>query len=105
MLLNHLPRESAYVQAVGGPLVRWGELEHLLAGIIDIVQVGNFYTQVLASNRHLKAEPKPPKPLPRPGVTTPGETPKRARRPYTQAEMKAVLDNWNEQPEVSDDGS
>lgn len=91
VLLRHLPRESAYVQAVGGDTVRWGDSEHLLAGILDVVQIGNFYTQVLASDRRLKGDPKPPKPLERPG-----DRKKRAKASRTVAQIAGTLEAWRE---------
>ena len=105
VLLTHLPRESSYVQAVGGERARWGDVEHLLAGVIDVVQIGNFYTQVLASNRQFKDAPKPPKPFMRPG-DKPARTGKRVGdRSYTQAQMRAILDRWRKgtstEPEVN----
>ena len=104
VLLRHLPRESSFVQAVGGDAARWSDSEHLLAGVIDVLQVGNYLT----TRAHFKGNPPKPKPIRRPGESTTSGPPKRAKRPYTQAEMKAVLDNWNEPPvttetlEVSD---
>lgn len=105
VLLNHLPRDSAYVQAVGGSLVRWGEIEHLLATVIDVVQVGNFYTAVVASNRQIKDPPKPPKPFLRPG-DKPARSGKRlGDRSYTKAQMRMILDRWRAgtktEPEVN----
>jgi hypothetical protein len=90
VLLRYLPRESSFVQAVAGETARWGNTEHLLAGLIDVVQVGNYLTEVLASNRQIRGEPKPPKPIRRPG-----DNPDIARRParsYTRAEMREILD-------------
>ena len=103
VLLNHLPRESAYVQAVVGDTARWGDTEHLLAGLIDVVQVGNYYTQVLASNRQFKEAPKPPPVFPRPG-----DKPDRGKRPgrtYTREQMREILDRRRQgiDKEVSDD--
>lgn len=95
--MRHLPRESNYVQAVGAETARWSDTEHLLAGIIDAVQVGNFYTQVIASNRQFREAPKAPKPFPRPG-----DKPERGNRvgdrKYTQAQMRKILDRWRTSP-------
>lgn len=70
MLLRHLPRDSAYVRAWAGDQAAWGDTEHLLAGVIDAVQIGNFYTEVMASGRRMKSTPKPPTALLRPGDDT-----------------------------------
>jgi hypothetical protein len=108
VLLTHLPRESNYVQAVGGERARWSDTEHLLAGIIDAVQIGNFYTQVIASNRQFKDAPKPPQSFPRPG-DKPVENGTRIGRGkgLPRAEMRILLDRWRagKPEEVSDDGS
>lgn len=60
MLLKHLPRESATVQAVHGPVVRWGPTEYLLARAVDLLAAGNW------QRAGSKKNPRP-KPIPRPG--------------------------------------
>lgn len=105
MLLRYLPREASYVQAVAGPAARWGDTEHLLAGVIDVVNVGNYYTEIMASNRRLTGTPKPPKPIRRPDDAASVEATRSKKRAYTQEQMREVLDNWNEKPEEVNDGS
>lgn len=90
MLLTHLPRESAYVQAVVGDEVRWGATEHLLASLIDAIQVGNYMT----GRAHFKGNPSPPKQIRRPGDRPTDRL--GGRRVYTRDEMRDLLDHWGE---------
>lgn len=66
-LVTHLPRESATVREQVGEQARWGEAEHLLAVVIDVLQ-GQAWQFATA---HSKKKPKKPKPYPRPGVVDP----------------------------------
>lgn len=76
ILLAHLPRDSAYVQKVSGPVALWGQQEHLLAVVADAVaQLNHNYVQA-----HSKRKLPPLKPLPRPGVTAEGDDGKDTRR-------------------------
>lgn len=100
VLLNHLPRESAYVQAVGGDRLKWGDTEHLLAGVIDQQQVTNY----LLTRANFKSNRAAPKPIRRPGDTlerdrSNGST--LGNRKYTETEMRRILDSWSDPPEVS----
>lgn len=81
--VEHLPEDSATVAALrGGHEHRaWTSTAHLLASVVDAVQV-NTWTTVAA---HAKRRPKPPTPLPRP--TTP--TRRRVARVVTVAEIAA----------------
>lgn len=89
MLLSHLPRESAYIQAVSGERGRWGDTEHLLAGIIDLLRSGNYLTQ----RAHFKGDPPPPRPFRRPGdPPEPGQ--RLGDRSFTRAQMRKILDEW-----------
>jgi len=67
-LVTHLPRESATVRAQVGEQARWGESEHLLAVVIDLLQ-GQLWQFAAAHSK--KKKPKKPKPYPRPGVADP----------------------------------
>ena len=80
--VEHLPEDSATVAALrGGHEHRaWTSAAHLLASVVDAVQV-NTWTTVAA---HAKRRPKPPTPLPRP--TSPS---RRAARVVTVAEIAA----------------
>lgn len=66
-LLRGLPRESLTVRAVAGESARWGEVEHLLAVVIDLLQGQMWQTSSVYSKR----KPKRPRPYPRPGVVDP----------------------------------
>lgn len=95
MLLRHLPRESAYIQAIGGPRVRWGEVEHLIAHVIDLLALNNYLTL----RAHFKGEPKHPTPFRRPGdpvATRPaGDQPQRfGNRSFNRADMAEILARW-----------
>jgi hypothetical protein len=80
--VEHLPEDSATVAALrGGPEHRaWTSSAHLLASVVDAVQV-NTWTAVAA---HAKRRPKPPAPLPRPTTSA-----RRAARVVTVAEIAA----------------
>lgn len=67
VLLRGLPRESLTVRAVGGEGARWGEVEHLLAVVIDLLQ--SQVWQFASANSRRKV--KRPRPYPRPGVVDP----------------------------------
>lgn len=88
VLLAHLPRESAYVQAVAGPVALWGQTEHLLATIVDtIVQLNHNYVQA-----HSKKTLKPLKLMRRPGVTPAEDDDKRQ---FKSAPMSIVeFERW-----------
>lgn len=68
--------------------MRWGDTEHLLAIIADSLAAGNWMTR----RRHFKGKPKPPKPLPRPGVKDPHS--KTFGKPVAMKKMRKILDNW-----------
>lgn len=84
------------MQAVGGDTVRWGHVEHLLAGLIDAQQVGNYLT----AKAHFKGGPKTPKPLPRPGDKPSGQLKVKPRRTYTVEEYEKVRDAWAQSSDV-----
>lgn len=89
VLLDHLPRESATVRAVVGERARWGESEHLLADVVDLMhaQLWQF------ASAHSKKRPKRPKPIRRPGVEQPGVT-RIGKARMTQAEADNYLDRF-----------
>lgn len=63
VLLAHLPREAAYVQAVLGESASWGQTEHLLATVADVlVRLNHNFVQSRSTTRI-----PDPKPFPRPG--------------------------------------
>lgn len=86
VLIRQLPREAATVQAVAGADARWGDVEHLLAGIFDVLNVHNW--QYAAAHAPKGKKPKRPKPLPRPGTKS---APSRRTR-LTPAQIRARLE-------------
>lgn len=58
-LVAALPRDAATTRALHGPSVAWGDSEHLLALIVDLLAGANW-------QRSGGKSPKP-KPIPRPG--------------------------------------
>jgi hypothetical protein len=85
-LVEHLPEDSATVAALrGGPDHAgehrpWTSTLHLLATVVDAVQLNTWATVAT----HAKHRPKPPTPLPRP------TTPRRAGRVVTVADIAAA---------------
>ena len=67
VLVQHLPRESALVRALHGDAAEWGLAEHLLAGAVDEIAVGNWLFVSANSDEHADP-PERPRPVPRPGV-------------------------------------
>jgi len=65
-LVKNLPRESRTVQKIVGERVSWGESEHLLASLIDAVQLNSW----IAANVYTPASKRSPVPerFPRPGT-------------------------------------
>lgn len=68
VLIEQLPPGSATVRHIEGEKARWGETEHLLAVIVDVLQAQAWQF----ASAHSKRKPKRPKPYPRPGVLDPG---------------------------------
>jgi hypothetical protein len=67
VLIRHLPRESALVRTLHGEAAEWGLTEHLLAGAVDELAVGNWLF-VAANSAEGADPPDRPRPVPRPGV-------------------------------------
>ncbi|WP_309235824.1 hypothetical protein [Amycolatopsis sp. SID8362] len=67
VLIRHLPRESALVRALHGEAAEWGLTEHLLAGAVDELAVGNWLF-VAANSAEGADQPDRPRPVPRPGL-------------------------------------
>lgn len=59
-------RESAYVRSVAGEAAAWGPVEHLLASLVDVMQLANWQR---AGDRNARR----PEALQRPGVKAPGQ--------------------------------
>lgn len=90
-LVAQLPRESAYVRAVAGEPARWGDVEHLLAGIHDVLAVVNRNIAQGSSRTPLPV----PKKLPRPGVADAGEGRRFGGRAVPAGRMRQMLDRLN----------
>lgn len=73
VLIRHLPRESALVRAVHGPVADWGPVEHLLAAAVDELAAANWLF-VSANLPEHADQPQRPEPVARPGQE-PAETP------------------------------
>jgi hypothetical protein len=82
VLLRHLPREAATVQAQHGDKVAWGTTEYLLAAAVDALNVANW-------QRQRKKGAKRPKP-----ITRPGDGPKKYGTKHSIPEMRRILDEW-----------
>lgn len=95
VLLHHLPRESAYVQAVAGARAMWGHSEYLLARLIDEVRTGNHMFERV----NFKGRPAPPRPLPRPG-DPPSQLVIQGRR-YSREQIRARHRRWGTNPEAT----
>lgn len=67
MLVQHLPRDSAFVRSLHGEDAEWGLGEHLMAAVVDHLAIGNwlFTTAHLPEN---ESPPEQPRPVPRPGI-------------------------------------
>lgn len=64
VFVSNLPTTSALYRSRFGEKSRWGESEHLLAAIYDLLNVAN-YQRIVASG---KKGAKKPRPIPRPGA-------------------------------------
>lgn len=62
VILPNLPPTSAFRRAIDPDGSRWGEAEHLLAVVIDLLNLGNWQRQ----NAGSKNPSEKPKPYPRP---------------------------------------
>lgn len=96
-LIGNLPRESRYAQATAGDQVQWGYTEHLLATVIDVLQVHNWQF----ASVHAKGRVEKPKPLQRPGVVPVNQRRFGSGR-YTMAEMRVLLDSRRARTEEVD---
>ncbi|MQY07758.1 hypothetical protein [Actinomadura macrotermitis] len=67
VLVQHLPRDSAFVQELQGEEAQWGLGEHLMASAVDQLAIGNWLFTAAHTAEH-DTVPDPPVPLPRPGM-------------------------------------
>lgn len=67
VLIRYLPRDSALVRAVHGPVADWGPVEHLLASTVDELAAANWL--FVSANLPENADSPPrPDPVSRPGA-------------------------------------
>lgn len=88
MLLENLPRESAYVRERAGDAAQWGDAEYLLAIVADRVDVLIWQNAAIHRAANTSA-PDPPKPLRRPGGTGTPTPPKMSLREMVRMMTKA----------------
>lgn len=81
--MRQLPARCRVSRALHGDRVRWGDQEHLLAGILDTVRGGNWQRGGGKGQR--------PRPVPRPGADD-GVRQMGKARPL--GEVRALLDQW-----------
>jgi len=87
LLLERMPWDSDYMRAREGERAEWGAVEHLLATVIDLLQVSNY--QFSVANSKKSAKPSKPDPFPRPGARS--RSPKRHRTELSQTEIERRL--------------
>ena len=87
-LIEQLPRESRFARVTIGEKARWGDTEHLLATVIDVLQISNW----LYTSAHSKNRVPQPQRLPRPGVVeVDNERRIGGGKRYTTTEMRGLL--------------
>jgi hypothetical protein len=91
-LVSNLPRDAAVHRATYGERARWGDTEHLLADVVDLLQL-LWWAQTKDGSKNRNR----PKPLPRPGVTPPKDerTERIGSGSWSLAEMRDKLDRWH----------
>lgn len=99
--MRQLPRESNFQQAIGGERARWGELEHLVASVIDAVSI--------LEHRYLTKNFKNPpkwKPWVRPGIEAvdPNTTRYRPKKAVPLSKLQALKARWRGGKEANIDG-
>ena len=90
-MLALLPPDSFYAQATVGEQATWGVTDHLLATVVDVLNVSNW----LYVSAHSKSKVTPPIRMQRPGVA-PDRDGKLGGTKYTQVEMRTILDTWEQ---------
>lgn len=83
-----LPRDSLTMRAVAGDGARWGDAEHLLADVVDLLQGANWQR---AGRRTGK-----PKPVKRPGVDDLNVERYGGSTSYSIDEMREIQARWAE---------
>lgn len=90
MLVEHLPRDSAFSRGLHGEEAQWGVTEHLLAAVVDQLAVANWMFATV--NVGEDAEPPPyPDPVPRPGDQPTAEPSEPQPASASQTEIVAFL--------------
>lgn len=72
------------MRELGGDSTRWGELEHLVAMLVDVQAQSNW----MYASVHSKQRPEMPPPLRRPGTADPKRI--GGKRSYTSAEVDEI---------------
>lgn len=90
-LVTHLPRDAATVRAQHGERARWGDSEHLLALIADLLAGAN-WQRGNAGVKHPKSKPKP---LPRPGEADRSRGVRYGRTTLSADNVKALLRSYD----------
>jgi hypothetical protein len=90
--LENQPPGNAVERSMLGEDAEWTLTNHLLAGVVDLQQQGNF---MWSDGKGPK-----PKPVPRPGVGQP----KRSGTPHTREEVWQALRGIDPPEEATDDG-
>jgi hypothetical protein len=87
VLIEYLPRESCTARAVHGPVTEWGDTEHLLANVLDVLNAANWQRGGGKGAR--------PRRLPRPGIEE-EDAPKirRAERAMPLEEARTFFTAW-----------
>lgn len=67
VIVQHSPRESAIARAVGAEEAVWSLTDHLLATVIDVLNIANWQRENAGRPRG-KSPTRRPKRIPRPGV-------------------------------------
>ena len=88
-LLSLLPPDSLYAQATVGEQATWSINDHLVATVVDALQVSNW----LFASAHSKQKVPMPQRVPRPGVTADRAA---TGTKHTQAQMRNILDTWGQ---------
>lgn len=82
--MSRLPRDSATATEALGEKVRWGDAEHLLAVLVDLMQ-----TDVWMQSKDAQHNRNRPKPIRRPGQEPEGRRLGRGR--YTPQELTEIF--------------
>lgn len=88
-LVAHLPRSSRTLRALGGDTFAWGDLEHLLANLVDIGAQANWMYASVHREKNSAEPPRPPA-LRRPGMRDPS---RRGSASLPMADVRRLIAN------------